>query len=830
MRFALSFGRTLSAFVWLLAIVALPSQASNLVGVLRGQVKDPAGAAVRSVTVRVENPLTGFDRTLQTDAEGRFEFLGLPYNRYHVTVERDGFAPWERDVELRSPVAVELPVALVLAGQQTAIDVHGYGADVIENVPYAHYDADRASFARLPTMNPGAGLSDAITLSVPGVVADSNGFFHPLGDHAQASFVVDGQPVADQQSKQFSTQLPPNAIQAMELVIGGANAEFGDKTSLVINTRTRSGLDAAEPHGSFAASYGSFGTVATENTFGFSSRDRKFGSFLAANGIRSGRFLDTPEFRPQHAIGNGQTIFERFDFRPSGQHAFSLNVFGGRNWFQIPNTLDQPDQDQRQKATTLSLNGGYTWVAGPRTVVNANLWMRQDRVNYYPSRDFTADTPATIASNRHLTNWGGRVDLSTVRGRHNLKAGVLLTQTRLKENFRLGITDEELAEGSEFLEQFLVTEDGQPFQFAARGNVNQVATYLQDSITAGDLTFNGGLRLDHYDGPAQATRLQPRAGVSYRVRRTGTVLRFAYSHSLETPYNENLLLSSVTGTGGLAGNNLGAEVTPIEPGRRNQYNVGIQQGISRWLQVDADYFWKRTTNAFDFGALFDTPIFFPLSLPKSKIEGVAVRIATANLRGFRAQTLMGHTRARFQGPANGGLLFNDELEEGTFRIDHDQAFQQTTFLRYQYKNGPFAAFTWRYDSGLVAGAAEDPDEILALSGARQAAMGLFCGSTFATPSMPIRECAQALQATRIRIPAPGTADPDHNPPRIAPRHLFNLSVGSDNLFRHERLQTSLKVTVVNLTNRVALYNFLSTFAGTHFVTPRSVIAELGFRF
>jgi len=33
-----------------------------------------------------------------------------------------------------------------------------------------------------------------------------------------------------------------------------------------------------------------------------------------------------------------------------------------------------------------------------------------------------------------------------------------------------------------------------------------------------------------------------------------------------------------------------------------------------------------------------------------------------------------------------------------------------------------------------------------------------------------------------------------------------------------------------MTNKVALYNFLSTFSGTHFVTPRTENVELGFHF
>ena len=114
----------------------------------------------------------------------------------------------------------------------------------------------------------------------------------------------------------------------------------------------------------------------------------------------------------------------------------------------------------------------------------------------------------------------------------------------------------------------------------------------------------------------------------------------------------------------------------------------------------------------------------------------------------------------------------------------------------------------------------------------QAAIGLFCGSTFATLSAPLSGCPTGTPrgATRIQIPADGTENDDKNPPRIAPRHLFDLSVGDDNLFRGDRYKWSLRFTVINLTNEVALYNFLSTFSGTHFVTPRTETIELGFHF
>src|SRR5207237_10922306 len=134
--------------------------------------------------------------------------------------------------------------------------------------PYGHADIDVSTVDTVPRLSPASGLSDAITLAAQGVVADSNGFFHPLGDHAQTSVAIDGQPISDQQSKAFSTQIPVNAIQNMEIVTGTPNAEFGDKTSLVVNATTRSGLGLAKPRGEVLAQYGCFGTPSLETNVG----------------------------------------------------------------------------------------------------------------------------------------------------------------------------------------------------------------------------------------------------------------------------------------------------------------------------------------------------------------------------------------------------------------------------------------------------------------------------------------------------------------------------------------------------------------------------------
>ncbi len=110
-------------------------------------------------------------------------------------------------------------------------------------------------------------------------------------------------------------------------------------------------------------------------------------------------------------------------------------------------------------------------------------------------------------------------------------------------------------------------------------------------------------------------------------------------------------------------------------------------------------------------------------------------------------------------------------------------------------------------------------------------IGLACGGTFATVDNPINSCSGPVTLKLLTLPQAGQGNDDHNPDRVKPRHVFNLGIGTDNLLHSEgrqRLVASFQIE--NLSNKVALYNFLSTFSGTHFLQPRTVIARFGFVF
>jgi hypothetical protein len=584
-----------------------------------------------------------------------------------------------------------------------------------------------------------------------------------------------------------------------------------------------------------------------------------------------------------------------------------------------PNGEPAGPQDQRSKIGTFNIAPSWTRLINANTVFTLGAFVRRDQYNYYPSgnpfSDYTPDLQfSTVGQNRTLTNAGLRTSVSYVKGINNIKAGVTFEHTFLNENDKFGIVNPSVnavclnADGSfdtnptitdpatcgtgsnlggsanpGFLPLLgcydltrtapLPASDGCPagqttsglFAFNGHTDIKETALYIQDTLTPlKNLTLNLGVRVDLYNGISSAQQAEPRLGVAYNIKRTNTVLRLGYARTMESPFNENLILAS-TGCNNPVifalqesvpgGACVSSDVPPLSPGKRNEFHAGLEQAFGKYLVIDGEYIWKYTTRAFDFSVLGDTPITYPIEWSSSKIPGYAIRASVPNFHGLTAYAVTSSVAARFFGPQISGIGATPGAEATVFRIDHDELHNMTTHLQYQpWKVAPWVGFNWRYDSGLVAGPAPcyDPDTatcagfselvngvptviLSGLTGDQQMQAGIFCTVNgvmqLPTLSAPLSTCPAAdYGATRVAIPAPGTENDDHNPQRIQPRNLFDVAVGDDNLFRGDHYKWSLRLTAVNVTNKEALYNFISTFSGTHFVTPRALTAELGFHF
>ena len=922
-------------------LAAARAQSGSSSGSINGTVLDPSGAVVANATVEIHNPVSGYDRTTTTDAKGNFSFPNIPFNPYHLSVNAQGFAATAQDVQVRSVVPATVQINLQVSASSTTVSVEASG-DLVENDPTFHSDIDKDLFDKMPLESASSSLSSLVTLSTPGIAADSNGLYHGLGDHAENSIVTDDQPDTDQHSKVFSNQISLDSIQSMEVISGAPPAEYGGKTSVVIVATTRSGQGVTTPHGSVTASYGAFGTSTIEADVAYGGK--KWGNFISANGLNSGRFLDPPEFAVIHDKGNEQNVFDRVDFQLSPADSVHFNFAYSRSWFQTPNSLDAENAtawsglsgvlpgvenyggivpgtaltvgatDQKSKIETFNIAPSWTHLISTNSVLSVGGFVRRDDYNYYPSGDPFADLgpPSlqreSVGQNRTLMNTGLRSDISYVKGIHNIKAGVTYEQTFLDEKDTLGIVDPAYnapcltlssaatpnvpvpgltdpsqcgtagfapntianlnAPGSAFYPLFNptllpydLTRGGTPYTFNGHTDVKELALYIQDSITKGHWALNLGIRRDLYNGLTIASQAEPRIGISYNIKKTGTVLRVSYARTLESPFNENLILSSIGCSNAVLNPLLACSApnaNPLSPGFRNEFHAGLEQAFGRYLVFSGEWITKYTHNGYDFSVLGNTPITFPIEWHNAKIPGYAGSLKVPNLHGFSAQVVFSSVAARFFQPQIGGAGATVATGAGLpFRIDHDERFNETTHLQYQpWKRGPWFGFNWRYDSGLVAGNAPcygvnpsndcpqsttlggQPAVLLQdvfgnpLSADQEFEAGFSCNGVHATPTVPLPSPCLASQfgSNRIQVPGINTENDDHNPPRIASRNLFDVSVGDDNLFKGDRYKWSLTLTAINIANTSALYNFLSTFSGTHYVTPRALTAQLGFHF
>ncbi len=877
------FGRSRAgslALALCLTLCAWPAVAQSTSGTVTGTVTDPTGAVVPGATVAINNPVSGYSRTQTTDPAGNFVFHNLPFNPYRVTVTQAGFVSGAQQVQVSSAVAITLPIKLKIASSNTVVDVEA-PPDLTENDPNFHTDVDRTMINRLPVESPSSQLSSIVTELSPGVAADSNGLLHGLGDHNETSFSVDGQPITDQQSKVFSNELPADAVQSLEVIEGAPPAEYGDKTSLVVNVTTRSGQGVTTPTGAVTLSYGSFGTA--NAAFNLAYGGKNWGNFISANGLESGRFLDAPEFVVMHDRGNEANVFDRFDYQLTQRDSLHTNFQYTRSWFQTPNTYDTQfgfvdqgltlsDQDQRSKIGTLLVAPTYTRTVGSSAVFNFAPYVRRDGYHYYPSNDLLNDLgpiqQESVSQYRTLTNAGVHSDISYVLGHNSLKFGGMYSQTFLRENDAIGVVDPNLnaqtsATYSPVLVPYDLTRGGTTYLWHGRTDVKQIALYGEDSLTAGNWLFNLGIRGDLYNGLAIQRQGEPRIGISYNAKRTGSVLRVSYARTQETPFNENLVLSSrgcldpvLNAIFSTIGNCLPA---PFNPGFRNEFHAGFEQSAGKHLVVSAEWISKYTHNGYDFSVLGATPITFPIEWHNSKIPGYAGSATLTEIKGLTARFTFSSVAARFFNPQVGGV--GATPGNGTnyaFRIDHDERFNQTTHLEYKmpFRKSLYYSFNWKYDSGLVAGSVPcynptDPNSacgststtvdgqpainLSGLTADEEFQAGLTCNGFKATPftAIPNGVCLSSqLTSKLVKIPAAGTEDDDHDPQRITPRNLFDMELGDDQVYHwhSDRYKIGARLTAINVTDKYALYNFLSTFSGTHYVTPRTVTAELAFHF
>jgi len=770
---------------------------------LSGQVMDPSGAAVAEATVTLSNTLTGFERQLATDPEGRFSVANIPLQSYTLAIQKAGFLRVQRPVILRSNVPVSVSIELKLSQQVESVEVSSVEAGALVDVESTgtRTELNLAGIERMPVPIGSRGM-EALLLSFPGFAANANGAIHPRGAHNQMTYVVDGMAISDQLTGSFATSIDPAIVQTVELFTGNIPAEFGSKISGVANITTRSGLEVIRPFsGSLQLGLSQFDTVS--NVLQFGGKAGRFGYFASFHSLKSNRFLDQVSLDNLHNGGNSERAFARFDFEVSRTDHLRLNVMGGRSSFQLANLRSQhlAGQDQRQLLKDASVSLGWLHTLNSRATVDSNLSYRTSIAQLLPS---PGDTPVTAWQARHLSTLSMGSRINAVLGPHTLRAGLDHLYFPVSESFSFGITSPDFnSPDSEGFIPTLLAHDlsrgGSPFDFSKRASGSLSSAFFQDQIRWSRFVFSLGLRYDNYRFLVKGNQLQPRVGLSYHLQQTETVFRASYNRTYQTPPNENLLLSNSEESSVLVPEDvretLGGALIRIRPERQNVYEVGLQQAIGRHVSLDGSFYHKDSTDMQDNDNFFNTGIIFPTALKRSRVNGAELRLAVPRLGDFSGSLSLTHFHVVVDPPFTGGLFLGstalDLLTAGPFVIDHDQKLGAHAFLRYDISKAFWVSTAVRYDSGLVS-----------------------------NPSNPEIVAKDPDYADLLPY-----VDLLSNPPRVRSRSIVDGAVGYQRM-RDSQLRWDVQFQATNLTNQTAAYNFQSIFVGTRLVSPRTFGVKL----
>ena len=780
--------RLIVAWVALATLAAIvPADAQPVRGTVHGQVVLD-GTGVGGIEVTLSPSGAGPIATAVTDATGAFTLADVPGGDYRLEANGTGLGA-RTSVAVRS--AAPVAVTLTLAVQSLTLHIVEYGRDPIaaQGNTLVAEQLD-AMAARLDSR----ALPQALAAR-PGWAEEDNGLLHVRGVDDGLLYVEDGIPVYDRVDVAFG--LPPSLAGAgtVSITTGHTSAQFGLKSGAVVAVDS-----PPAPQrwlGDAQAGSGSSALASSSASAGGPLR-RGVDLFAATTAERSSRFLDP--VHPDNLHNKGGVAAGSARLRAALPGDGQITALGrlGRSRYEVPNgdEQDEAGQDQRQRITQRA--GSLAWQQ-PFTVdaVQVGGYVRRVDARLLPS---AADTPLTAASERRHDRQGVLASWSRLVGRHGLTVGGEAARLSLHEDFTFAVTDDDADDLSAAARAFTPTR---PFVFSDRVARTQWSAFAQDRVNAGPLSLDLGVRYDRTALLVEASQWSPRLGAGLDLPALAASMRLSFNRFFQPPQAEHLLLASSEAARALSpfasSGDLESGGAAIEPERQHAWEAGWEQRLPGSLVLDVAAWRRRVENYADPNVFFGTTIVFPNSVAKGTARGLDVRLTLPSRGGWTASASYSLSKVEQEGPINGGLFLEDdidELEEGVvFTPDHDQRHVAAATVSWVPPVGRWSASAQaRYASGTPLEVGElDDDDIDAL------------------------------------LERPGADLIDIERGRVTPRLVVDFTA-SARLLRAGRAQLSLGASVLNAFNRRYAFNFGNPFSGTHFGAPRQFRVDLSASF
>ena len=673
MRIHFFIGRTI--FLLLCAAGSALAQAS-----IEGMVHAPDSSPLSKAEVTLLRKSIVLNKAT-TDDGGNFRFSALEAGDYTLQAAKEGyrFTPYSFGLRPRQTLSIMLEMAVAIRVEQR-VEVKGMATD---------FDPGQTGTSRLITRSqidamPESMKHDIPTLALnlmPGAVLSHDNFVHVRGNEMSLHQFINGVSFLDNSHQQFTPGNSPELFEAANFITGGFSAEFGNRFGGVLDATTRSGSKLGN-HGSVQIGGGSLPNG--DMSFDVGGGKSHWGYFLTGGASTSDRFLNTPQFHTRHDHGATAQGSFQIDYTTQKDVA-KLLFFGGGDNFELPNTVSQQSLGRAADRHLRSQSAILSWqhIFSEQSIWSSSAYERTvgDRVLHTldPFTEYALGTRSTLTA-------GFKSDFSHLTHGHLLKMGVDITRLRLLESF-----DYDPRDPADLLG---------PFQFKEGHHGGIFSTYIQDRFTPlRDLTFDMGVRLDHYDLLNEYNIPSPRAAVAYHIMRTHSVLHFAYNRFFTPPPLEYQLLSSFIGR---TNPDPDRRVGIVRPYQQSYYEAGWTQQFTPNVIFELSTYKHRGKNSFENSELGVSKVFGPTNYAHATSKGVEARLNLKSLQRYGIQTSLQYSAARtyFYGPFTGGISDNPLAPDTRVLPAFDEIHTATANFTYSKKwHDIFSGFNIRYGSG-----------------------------------------------------------------------------------------------------------------------------------
>ena len=747
-----------------------------------GVVAGPDGNPVEGATVTLLDRVGNTVRSVLSGADGKFRVAGVQPGSYSMRADSAPLRAEVRDIQ----VGAALPITITLRMSAVAADQVHVRAEAL---PESGATSTRVTLGGDTLRNAAPrvrtrGLQEVLA-TVPGWASEDNGLLHVRGVDEGVLYVVDGVPWYERFDSLFGVAPDPASLDSITVSTGYIPPEFGFKSGAVVEVRS----DAAPSSRWMGAAETSIASESTADGAFVAGGPVFRGGNLAFNlaGQRSGRFLDPTHPDNFHNTGHSLTGTVEFGWQVNPTNVLKAVVGTGRSAFDVPHDALQEeagqDQQQRVRAAWQTVSWQRAWSS--QTMTHVAGYHRTGRLLLDGT---SADTPLTVGADRSIRRAGFLASASHSVGRHVFKVGAEGARLHLREQFGFAVTD---GSARDFTPEVLEFTPDNPFLFSEHATPSLVALFAQDSFRPFDaLTIDLGVRIDWSRMLVSSSQVSPRMGAAYRLNRTGTTARASFGRFFQPPQAENILLASSEQAFALSPftDDEKEGGAPLFPEEQKAFEVAVDQMVGRFIRLDVAYWRRWVRNVADPNVFLGTTIIFPNTVARGWASGIDLRVDVPRTHGWSAFASYGNSRVEQQGPINGGLFLEDEVEDVAdgqrFTPDHDQRNVGSAGVSYAAA-GTSIAVNVRYESGTpLQGEDDDLEE------------------------------------------RPGAHLVDFERGRVKPRKTIDVAL-SQQLRRVGRTDLSVRLAVLNLTNAEWAYNFGNPFSGTHFGPGRTI--QIGVR-